>query len=79
MVMDIVLQLKREFQYIRFIMALSCWGQTREWKRGDLWHYERVLSQADKVIYVQEEYTPGCMQKRNCHLADMDNSSVCVA
>ena len=77
MAADTVLQLKREFPHIKLIMVLPCRGQTREWKRGDLWHYERVLTQADKVIYVQEEYTPGCMQKRNRHL--VDNTSVCVA
>ena len=77
MAADAVLQLKREFPHIRLIMVLPCRDQTRGWRGEDLRHYERVLSQADKVVYVQEEYTPGCMQKRNRHL--VDNSSVCVA
>lgn len=77
MAADAVLQLKKEFPHIRMIMVLPCLDQTRGWRGEDLRHYERVLSQADKVVYVQEKYTPGCMQKRNCHL--VDNSSVCVA
>lgn len=77
MAADIVLQLKKEFPHIRLIMVLPCQNQTRGWRGEDLRHYERVLSQADKVVYVQEEYTPGCMQKRNRHL--VNNSSVCVA
>lgn len=77
MAADIVLQLKKEFPHIRLIMVLPCRDQNRGWKGEDLQHYERVLSQADKVVYVQEKYTPGCMQKRNRHL--VDNSSVCVA
>lgn len=77
MAADIVLQLKEEFPHIRLIMVLPCRDQTRGWRGEDLRHYERVLSQADKVVYVQEKYTPGCMQKRNRHL--VDNSSVCVA
>ncbi|MFQ7107520.1 MAG: SLOG family protein [Neglectibacter timonensis] len=74
---DAMLQLKREFPLIRLIMVLPCRDQPRGWRGEDLRHYERVLSQADKVVYVQGEYTPGCMQKRNRHL--VDNSSVCVA
>lgn len=77
MAADIVLQLKKEFPHIRLIMVLPCRDQTRGWRGEDLRHYEQVLSQVDKVVYVQEEYTPGCMQKRNRHL--VDNSSVCVA
>lgn len=77
MAADTVLQLKKEFPCIKLIMVLPCQDQTRGWKGEDLRHYERVLSQADKVVYVQEKYTPGCMQKRNRHL--VDNSSVCVA
>lgn len=77
MAADIVLQLKKELPHIRLIMVLPCQNQTRGWRGEDLRHYERVLSQADKVVYVQEEYTPGCMQKRNRHL--VNNSSVCVA
>lgn len=77
MAADIVLQLKKEFPHIRLIMVLPCQNQTRGWRGEDLRHYERVLSQAEKVVYVQEEYTPGCMQKRNRHL--VNNSSVCVA
>ncbi len=38
--------------------------------------YERIKSQADKVVYVSQEYTKDCMFKRNRHL--VDNSSVCI-
>ena len=39
--------------------------------------YESIKEQADKVVYTSEEYTRGCMHKRNRHL--VDNSSVCIA
>ena len=38
--------------------------------------YESIKEQADKVVYTSEEYTRGCMHKRNRHL--VDNSSVCI-
>lgn len=77
MAADVVLQLKKEFPHIRLIMVLPCRDQTRGWRGADIRHYERILTQADKVVYVQEKYSPGCMQKRNRHL--VDHSSVCVA
>lgn len=77
MAADVVLQLKKEFPHIRLIMVLPCRDQTRGWRGEDIRNYERILNQADKVVYVQEKYSPGCMQKRNRHL--VDHSSVCVA
>lgn len=77
MAADVVLQLKKEFPHIRLIMVLPCRHQTRGWRGEDVRHYDRILTQADKVVYVQEKYSPGCMQKRNRHL--VDNSAVCVA
>ena len=38
--------------------------------------YERIKALADKVVYTSQEYTKGCMHKRNRHL--VDHSSVCV-
>lgn len=38
--------------------------------------YERIKAQADKVVYTAQQYTSGCMHRRNRHL--VDNSSVCV-
>ena len=77
MAADVVLQLKKEFPHIRLIMVLPCRDQIRGWSWADIRYYERILTQADKVVYVQEKYSPGCMQKRNRHL--VDHSSVCVA
>lgn len=74
---DVVLQLKKEFPHIRLIMVLPCRHQTRGWRGENIRHYESILSQADKVVYIQEKYSPDCMQKRNRHL--VDHSSVCVA
>lgn len=77
MAADVVLQLKKEFPNIRLIMVLPCRDQVRGWRGEDIRHYESILSQADKVVYIQEKYSPDCMQKRNRHLVDY--SSVCVA
>ena len=72
-----VLKLKERYPDIRLILVLPCYSQTRGWSSEDVRIYESIKEQADKVVYTSEEYTRGCMHKRNRHL--VDNSSACIA
>ena len=72
-----VLKLKERYPDVRLILVLPCLSQTRGWASEDVKIYEDIKKQADKVVYTSEEYTRGCMHKRNRHL--VDNSSVCIA
>ena len=72
-----VLKLKQQYPHIKLILVLPCRSQTRGWKADDIRIYEEIKSAADKVVYTSEEYTPGCMHKRNRHL--VDHSGTCVA
>ena len=72
-----VLKLKKRYPHIKLILVLPCRNQTAKWKASDVKVYEYIKSQADKVVYISEEYTADCMFKRNRHL--VDNSSVCIA
>ncbi len=71
-----VLDLKNRYPYIKLILVLPCLTQTRGWPAKDVGEYERIKAQADKVVYTSQEYTKGCMFKRNRHL--VDNSGICV-
>ena len=71
-----VLRLKKKYPDIKLILVLPCVDQTRGWPTEDVEEYERIKSRADKVVYTSQEYTQGCMHKRNRHL--VDHSSVCV-
>ena len=71
-----VLELKRNYPHIKLILVLPCLSQTRGWSAVDVEIYENIKRKADKVVYTSQEYTRGCMHKRNRHL--VDNSSVCV-
>lgn len=71
-----VLELKNEHPEIKLILVLPCLSQTRGWSTRDIETYEDIKSKADKVVYTSQEYTRGCMHKRNRHL--VDNSSVCI-
>ena len=74
---DTVLELRGMYPHIRLIMVLPCENQDRGWGREDMKHYREVVAHADKVVYLQKEYSSGCMHRRNRHL--VDNSGICVA
>jgi len=72
----IVLSARNNLPQIRLILALPCREQTRGWRKKDVALYNEILRLADEIIYVSEEYTNGCMLKRNRFM--VDNSSHCV-
>lgn len=71
-----ILRLREECPGIRLILVLPCPSQTKGWKPEDAAEYEQIKSQADQVVYTSQEYTRGCMHKRNRYL--VDHSGVCV-
>ena len=72
-----VLNLKEAYPQIRLILVLPCADQTKFWNKSEIDYFEKVKSQADKVVCLSEKYYSGCMHKRNRHL--VDNSSVCIS
>ena len=71
-----VLTLREKYPAIKLILVLPCTTQAKRWSAEDVEEYERIKAQADKVVYTSQEYTKGCMFKRNRHL--VGNSSVCI-
>lgn len=71
-----VLRLREKRPGIKLTLVLPCLSQTKGWRPEDVAEYERIKSQADKVVYTSREYMRGCMHKRNRYLAD--HSGVCV-
>ena len=71
-----VIRLRDSYPDMKLILVLPCLTQTRGWRPEDVAEYERIKAQADKVVYMAQQYTPGCMHKRNRHL--VDHSGVCV-
>ena len=52
-------------------LVLPCRDQADSWAHSQTEMYEYLLSQADTVEYVAEEYTKGCMRVRNMRLASL--------
>lgn len=72
-----VLELRQKHEDMKLILVLPCINQTEKWKQSDIDLYEEIKNAADKVVYTSQNYTAGCMLKRNRHL--VDNSSIIVS
>jgi uncharacterized phage-like protein YoqJ len=73
---SLIIAKKEMGQRIRLIFALPCKNQDELWTDEQKRLYHGILAEADEVIYVSEEYTNGCMKKRNHYM--VDHSAYCV-
>jgi uncharacterized phage-like protein YoqJ len=71
-----VLSLQKQYPQIRLILVLPYLCQSRSWNAHDKAVFGQIKQQADKVIYISQDYARGCMHKRNRLL--VDSSSVCL-
>ena len=58
-----VLSLREKASEVKLICAVPYEGFERTWPERDRREYERIISEADEVIYMGEEYVPGCYQE----------------
>ena len=72
-----VLALRKKHPAVQLIMVLPCHSQASRWSPADRRIYQDILADADRVIYVSEDYFPGCMQKRNRFLVQHANVCLC--
>ncbi|MDL2273764.1 DUF1273 domain-containing protein [Oscillospiraceae bacterium OttesenSCG-928-G22] len=61
---------------VRLIFALPCRNQDERWNDRQKQLYHNLLAEADEVIHVSEEYSDGCMKRRNRYM--VDNSAYCI-
>lgn len=65
-----VLALKKENPALKLHCVLPCEGQADGWSASARELYRSILEQTDEVVYVNREYSKGCMLERNRHLVD---------
>ena len=75
---EAVLRLKEQYSGITLTALLPCRGQESKWSAPDQERYHSILSRCDKVICIGEEYSDGCMQRRNRALVDICDILVAV-
>ena len=66
----IVLALRENNPALRLCCILPCKGQADKWSALAREVYNRILIQADSVVYVSENYHQGCMLERNRYMVD---------
>lgn len=73
---ECVLHLKSFFPEIKLYLILPCKNQTELWTDSDRQRYSFILSHADDVQCLYEEYNKRCMFERNREL--VKSADVCV-
>lgn len=63
---------------IRLIFALPCKNQDAQWSFEQKRLYHGLLGEADEIIYVSEDYSDGCMKKRNRYMVDRSAYCICA-
>ena len=71
-----IIKLKNKYPKIRLVLALPCMEQTKRWTQSEKIKYEEIKRQADEIVYTSENYSRGCMFKKNRYM--VDRSGVCV-
>ena len=70
-------ELKSSYKHIKLIAVVPCKNQDRAFSIKQKEEYKKMISSADEVIILNEDYITGCMQQRNRFL--VDNSSILIA
>ena len=74
---ETVIELKMRYPHITLEAAIPCPTQADRWSAAQRKRYETILTCCDYETVVQQEYTPGCMQRRNRYM--VDHASLLIA
>lgn len=72
-----LLNLKNALPDLRLILALPHFRHYERWSRSDKAIFAEILRRANGVIYMEKEYTPGCMHRRNRFMVDHAGTCIC--
>lgn len=72
-----VLRLRRDFPYLRIVMAIPCRDQDARWDERDQRMYRTLCRLSDDRVVLQERYDERCMLARNRFM--VEHSSRCIA
>lgn len=74
---EAVLAMREEYDDVTLEAAIPCDSQANSWTEAQKERYNSIIASCDKVTFVQHQYTPGCMLRRNKYM--VDNASVLLA
>lgn len=71
---EVILSLQVSLPFLKLIAVVPFRGQSALWPMAEQQRYARILSQADEVILLSENYFNGCYLRRNDYmLSHSDN------
>jgi len=73
-----IIKLRKKHPDISLEAVIPCANQQCKWQTKQTLEYKKILKKCDKVIILQDEYTPDCMQKRNCFMVDISDCVLAV-
>lgn len=74
---EAVLTLRAQYEDVTLEAAVPCPTQARGWPESDRVRWESLLAQCDQRTMIQEQYTQGCMLRRNRYM--VDHSALLIA
>ena len=63
-----VLEFRPKYSNIKLIAVLPCKNQDKYWHEKERASYKELLTAANEIIYVNNDYSRDCMKKRNAEL-----------
>ena len=66
---ELLLSFREEYP-LTLEAVVPCPTQSSGWRRDQRQRYDAVLAQCDAVTVLEEEYSPGCMLRRNRYMVD---------
>ena len=72
-----VLRFRLSHPDVHLVMLLPCVDQDAYWTERQKDNYRFVLSEANEVVYISDEYTPTCIKERNLRLAESADIMIC--
>ncbi len=70
--------LRREKGDVTLEAAIPCAAQSGGWPEADQARWRSLLAQCDLETLVQEQYTKGCMLRRNRYMVDRSSRLIAV-
>lgn len=74
---ETVLELREQGLPLKLCCAIPCRTQASKWKEDSRRVYDEILSKADVVNYLQDAYSPSCLNERNKFM--VNRSSLVIA
>ena len=73
-----IIEQRRTHPELQLICVIPYKNQNLNFRGTDKWDYSFILSQADEVICLSEEYTKDCLRKRNEYMVNHSDKLIAV-